>query len=167
MSLNSSEIVEDSSEEREQPSKDDGPVSSSANRELIDEYDEDRMRDILRRWFSRDFAYRFNFPEAFNLVPAHQSANIIWRRPMDYEEVAYRLLGQRDNVEPNVLPDAIIRLFSEIVESASKKFADLQQQLDDNEHHIKVLDKAREHGKPPNFLILKTPEVRLFPDEST
>ena len=53
------------------------------------------------------------------------------------------------------------------MESASKIFADLQQQLDDNEHHIKVLDKAREHGKPPNFLIPKTPEVRLFPDEST
>ncbi len=87
--------------------------------------------------------------------------------PMDYEEVAYRLLGQRDNVEPNILPAAIIRLYSEIVESASKKFADLQQQLDDNEHHIKVLDKACEHVKPPNFLILKTPEVRLFPDEST
>jgi len=167
MSVNSSEIAEDSSEEREQSSKDDEPVSSSANRELIEEYDEDRMRNILIRWFSRDFNYRLNFPEAFNLVPAHQSANRIWRQPMDYEEVAYRLLGQRDNVEPNVLPAAIIRCYSEIVESASKKFADLQQQLDDNEHHIKVLDKARENGKPPNFLILKTPEVRLFPDEST
>ena len=52
------------------------------------------------------------------------------------------------------------------MESASKKFADLQQRLDDNEHHIEVLDKARESCKPPNFLTLKTPEVRLIPDES-
>lgn len=118
------------------------------------------------RWFDRDFEYRFNFPEAFNLVPVHQSANRIWGEPMDYEEVANRLLGQRDNVEPNVLPAEIIRFYSEIVESASKKFADLQQQLDDNEHHIKVLERARENGKPPNFLMLKTPEVRLFPDTS-
>ena len=166
MSLDSSENIEDSFEDREQPSKDDGPVLSSANRELIEEYSEDRMRDILMQWFICDFKFRFNFPETFNAVPAHQSANRIWRLPMSYEEVSYRLLGQRDNVEPNVLPAAIIRWYSEIVESASKKFADLQQQLDDNEHHIKVLDKARENDKPPKFLLMKTPEVRLFPDES-
>ena len=166
MSLDSSENIEDSFEDREQPSKDDGPVLSSANRELIEEYSEDRMRNILMRWFNCDFKFRFNFPETFNAVPAHQSANRIWRLPMSYEEVSYRLLGQRDNVEPNVLPAAIIRWYSEIVESASKKFADLQQQLDDNEHHIKVLDKARENDKPPKFLLMKTPEVRLFPDES-
>ena len=39
--------------------------------------------------------------------------------------------------------------------------------MDDNEHHIKVLDKARENGKPPNFLILTTSDVRLFQDKST
>ncbi len=61
---------------------------------------------------------------------------------MYYEEVANRLLGQRNNVGPNVLPAEIIRFFSEIVESASKIFADLPQQLDDNKHHwhIKELE---------------------------
>ena len=60
---------------------------------------------------------------------------------MSYKEVSYRLLWplcQRDNVEPNVLPAAIIHWHLEIVESASNKFADLEQQLNDNEHHIKV-----------------------------
>ena len=33
---------------------------------------------------------------------------------MSYEEVSYPLLGQRDNVEPNVLPAAIILWHSEL-----------------------------------------------------
>jgi hypothetical protein len=86
--------------------------------------------------------------------------------PMDYEEVAYRLLGTKDNVEPNLLPEPIIQFYSEIVEYATNKFAVLQQQLDDNEHHIKVLHHARENGKPPNFLKMQAPEVRLLPAES-
>jgi hypothetical protein len=32
-------------------------------------------------------------------------------------------------------------------ESASNQFADLQKQVDDNEHHIKVLDRAVETAK--------------------
>jgi len=141
--------------------------SPSANCELVEEYNEERMRSILFRWYSVDFKYKFSFSDSFNTVPVHQSANRIWTQPMAYEEVAYRLLGQRDNVGPNLLPEAIIRYYSELVESASSKFADLQQKLDDNEHHIKVLLKARVNGKPPNFLMLKTPEVKLFPADST
>lgn len=161
----SSEVVADSTEEREE-TQNDGATSSLANRELVEEYDEERMRDILKRWYHVNFEYKFNFPECFDTVPAHQSANRIWMSPMNYEEVGYRLLGTKDNVEPNVLPEAIIQFYSEIVESASNKYADLQQKLDDNEHHIKVLHSARERGKPPNFLKLQAPEVRLFPADS-
>jgi len=139
---------------------------SSAQRDLIEYYDEARMGNILLRWYRVDFAYRLKFPEEFDKVPAHHSADRIWSMPMTYEEVGRRLLGEDDDVGPNQLPAAIIRCYSEIVDYASKKFADLQERLDDNEHHIGVLERAKENGKTPNFLMLKPPEVRLFPDES-
>jgi hypothetical protein len=85
---------------------------------------------------------------------------------MDYEEVARRLLGEKDNDGPNVLPAEIIEYFSEVVELASEQFADLQKQVDDNEHHIKVLERAVENVKAPNFLQLNAPKVRFFPDDS-
>ena len=161
----SSEIVPDSTEEKEE-TQNEGATSSLANRELVEEYDEEKMREIQKRWYHVDFEYKFNFPESFETVPAHQSANRIWMSPMDYEEVGYRLLGTKDNVEPNLLPEAIIQFYTEIVEFASNKYADLQQKLDDNEHHIKVLHFAREKGNPPKFLKLQAPEVRFFPADS-
>jgi len=165
MATESSENFEESHEERSQLSNEDGRLSS-ANREFIQEYDETRMNNILLRWYNVEFKHRLNFPDTFNAVPAHQSANRIWRLPMDYEEVARRLLGEKDNDGPNVLPAEIMEYFSEVVELASEQFADLQKQVDDNEHHIKVLERALENGKPPNFLMLNAPKVRFFPDES-
>jgi hypothetical protein len=165
MASESSEHIEGSSEEFGQPSNEGGGLSS-ANRELMEEYDESRMKKILMRWYNVDFKHRLKFPETFNTVPVHQSANRIWRIPMDYEEVARRLLGETDNVGPNILPAEISRFYSEVVELASKQFADLQKQVDDNEHHIEVLERAVENGKPPNFLILNAPKVRFFPDDS-
>ena len=162
----SAEVVADSTEDNEE-TQNDRASSASASCEIVEEYDEERMRTILFRWYHVDFKYKFNFPESFDTVPAHQTANRIWTQPMDYEEVAYRLLGQRNNVGPNMLPEAIIRFYTEVVESTSSKFADLQQKLDDNEHHIKVLHTAHVNGKPPNFLMLKAPEIRLFPADST
>ena len=166
MDEESAEIVADSqSEDENRPSKEEDEVSLD-HRELIDEYDKDRMRDILSRWYNIDFAYRLDFPEEFGTVPAQHSADKIWRVPMAHEEVCRWLLGEEDNVSPNQLPAAIIRCYSKIVDYASKKFADLQKRLDDNEHHICVLERAKENGKTPNFLMLKPPEVRLFPEES-
>jgi hypothetical protein len=52
------------------------------------------MKNILLRWYNVEFKHKLNFPETFNTVPAHQSANRIWRMPMDYAEVARRLLGE-------------------------------------------------------------------------
>ena len=52
------------------------------------------------------------------------------------------------------------------MESASNKLTDLQQKLNYNENHIKVLYSARERGKPPNFLKLQAPEVLLFPADT-
>jgi hypothetical protein len=165
MATEASENFEGSSEDRGQSSNGEEELSS-ANRELMEEYDEARMKNILVLWYNVDFKHKLNFPETFNEVPAHQSANRIWRAPMDDEEVARRLLGESDNDGPNVLPAEIIRFFSEIVESASNQFADLQKQVDDNEHHIKVLERAVENGKAPNFLKLDPPKVRFFPDDA-
>jgi hypothetical protein len=106
----SSDVIADSCEEREE-AQNGGATSASANSELIEEYDEERMLDIQKRWYSIDFEHKFNFPECFVTVPAHHSANRIWMSPMDYEEVAYRLLGTKDNVEPNLLPEPIIQFY--------------------------------------------------------
>jgi hypothetical protein len=57
-------------------------------------------------------------------------------------------------------------IFFEIVESASNQFADLQKQVDDNEYHVKVLERVVENGKAPNFLKLDPPKVRFFPDDA-
>ena len=70
----------------------------------MDEYDETRMKKILLRWYTVEFKHRLIFPETFNAVPAHQSANRIWRLPMEYEELARWLLGETHNDGPNVLP---------------------------------------------------------------
>jgi hypothetical protein len=117
----------------------------------MEEYDETGLKNILMRWYNVDFKHKVNFPETFNEMPAHQSANRTWKVPMDYEEVARRLLGETDNDGQNVLPAEIIRFFSEIVESASNRFANLQKQVDDYEHHIRVLERAVEISKAPNL----------------
>jgi hypothetical protein len=38
--------------------------------------------------------------------------------------------------------------------------------VDDNDHHYKVLERAVENGKAPNFLKLNAPKVRIFADQS-
>jgi hypothetical protein len=85
---------------------------------------------------------------------------------MHYEEVARRLLGESENDGSNQLPAEIVRYFSDVVEFSSKKFADLQTRIDDNEHHIQVLEKAKESSRTPHFLLLNTPKVRLFPEDA-
>ncbi len=85
---------------------------------------------------------------------------------MNYDEVARRLLGESENDGPSQLPAEIIRYFADIVEFSSGKFADLQTRIDDNEHHIQVLERAKECSKAPHFLTLNTPKVRLFPEDS-
>ena len=73
--------------------------------------------------------------------------------------------SEKDNVGPDKIPAEIIQYFSDIVDFASTKFADLQTDVDGNEHHIKVLERAKESGKPPKFLILNPPEIRFFPED--
>ena len=165
MNSQSSENFEDSSEERVQ-SITNGEERFSADRELIETYDEQRRKSIFQRWYNVDFKGKFSFPEPFNTVPIHHLPDRIWIRPMDYDEVARRLLGESENDGPSQLPAEIIRYFADIVEFSSGKFADLQTRIDDNEHHIQVLERAKECSKAPHFLTLNTPKVRLFPEDS-
>jgi hypothetical protein len=102
MATEASENFEGSSEDRGQSSNGEEGLSS-ANRELMEEYDETHMKNILALWYIVDFKHKLNFPETFNEVPPHQLANRIWRAPMDYEEVARLLLGESDSDGPNVL----------------------------------------------------------------
>ena len=80
---------------------------------------------------------------------------------MNYEETSYWLLGTEDNVEPNILFDAIVLFYSEsfiwnsMLTSITSKYCTLQ-----------CTESARERGKAPNFLKLQAPEVRLFPADS-
>jgi hypothetical protein len=104
----SAEIVADSHSEGDARSSKEEDELSSDHHDLIDEYVESRMQDILWRWYNIDFAYRFNFPEGFGTVPDHHFADKIWRVPMAHEEVCRWLLGKADNVGPNQLPAAII-----------------------------------------------------------
>ena len=118
MNSQSSENFEDSSEERVQFITN-GEERFSADRELIETYDEQRRKSIFQRWYNVDFKGKFSFPEPFNTVPIHHLPDRIWIRPMDYDEVARRLLGESENDGPSQLPAEIIRYFADIVEFSS------------------------------------------------
>ena len=86
--------------------------------------------------------------------------------------MAYIVLGkmlrqERVDEESKVFPEEIFRYFSDIVEFASKKFADMQARLNFNEHHISVLERAKESDKIPNFLKQNIPSIKYFPEESS
>lgn len=141
-------------------------VQSAQNEEAQEvEYSSQRMEEIFKRWYSVDFNFRMKFPDGYDVVPPRHSAERIWLRPMDYEEVSNRLLGLKANEGQDQLTPAIIRYFEEIVQFASQKFADVQQQLTENEHHLEILKRAQDDGKTPHFLQMKTVEVRFFPDD--
>jgi hypothetical protein len=163
--MESADVVAESSEEGG-PSSNVEERSSSVNCEIMEEYDEERMKQIVMRFYNVDFEKRLNFPATFEARPSHFEGNRIWTGPMDYNEVGDRLSGQKANDGIDKLPAEILQYYSEIVEFASNKFADIQQQLDDNEHHIGVLLKAKANQKLPHFLQMNAPEVRLFPEES-
>ena len=64
------DVVCDSQDEDDiRPSKDGGEFSSS-NRELMDSYDSNRLKEILRHWYEIEFESRLEFPESFSTVPA-------------------------------------------------------------------------------------------------
>ena len=94
MESDPSDHVEDSADGSNQASNVEERLPS-ANRELVEEYDEDRLKSILKLWYNVDFNARLKFPEVFDTVPAHHLADRIWRLPMTYEEVGHRLLGKR------------------------------------------------------------------------
>ena len=139
--------------------------SAQSDESSEQDYDDQRLEETLKRWYERDIMFRFKFPENYNQVPTIDSADQAWAKPMDYNDVARRLLGRIENDGPDQLPPAIIQYFEEIVDFASNKFADLRQQLSHNEHHYSVLKRAKDEGKLPHFLQLKSLEVKFFPED--
>lgn len=140
-------------------------LSAQSEESSEQDYDNQRLEKTLKQWYERDIMFRFDFPEDFNQVPSIDSADQAWAKPMDYNDVAGRLLGRTENDGPDQLPPAIIQYFTEIVDFASKKFADLREQLSHNEHHFTVLKRVKDEGKLPHFLQLKSLEVKFFPED--
>jgi hypothetical protein len=140
-------------------------LSAQSEESSEQDYDDQRLEKTLKQWYERDIMFRFDFPEDFNQVPSIDSADQAWAKPMDYNDVAGRLLGRTENDGPDQLPPAIIQYFTEIVDFASKKFADLREQLSHNEHHFTVLKRVKDEGKLPHFLQLKSLEVKFFPED--
>ena len=60
-------------------------------------------------------------------------------------------------------------MMSDVVETATKKFADLRRRLQLHKHHLEVLHKMKSNGKMPRYLRLETPKIKaeLFSDEVT
>jgi hypothetical protein len=65
------------------------------------------------------------------------------------------------------LQPTIIQYYKNIVDFASDKFAEVQQQLITNEYHLKVLTKARDNGKLPVFLKMNPIKVCFFSEQQT
>ena len=152
--------------DRVEPSiQDEQRLSAQSEESLEQEYDNQRLEETLKLWYVRDIMFRFNFPENYNQVPSSDSADQAWVKPMDYNDVAGRLLGLIENEGQDQLPPAIIQCYEEIVDLASNKFADLRQQLSHNDHHYSVLKRAKDEGKLPHFLQLKSLEIKFFQEE--
>jgi hypothetical protein len=110
------------------------------------------VNDVLKKWYSQDIQFTFKFPENFMEVPATSANERIWLKSMEYEQVSRRLLEIEENTGQDQVPPPIIQYYKDIVDFASNKFAELQQQLITNEYHLNVLTKARDEGKLPAFL---------------
>jgi hypothetical protein len=164
--MSEAEVDESSNADDVNLQNDDEHVQSAQSEEAIEiEYNSQRMEEIFKRWYSIDFNFRMKFPDGYSIVPPRHLAERVWLRPMDYEEVSNRLLGLKANEGQDQLAPAIIKYFEEIVQFASQRFADVQLQLTQNEHHLETLKRAQNDGKIPHFLQMKTVEVRFFPED--
>jgi hypothetical protein len=88
---------------------------------------------------------------------------------MDVKDVVGRLLEKIENTSHDNLIQPIMVYFNDVVETATKKFADLRRRLQLNKHHLEVLRKMKSNGKIPRYLKLETPRIKaeLFSDEVT
>jgi hypothetical protein len=162
--MSGAECIPDSEEER---LRNEATSCSSADDddESGKDYGSQRVNDALKKWYSRDIRFTFQFPENFMEVPATSANERIWLKSMEYEQVSRRLLEIEENTGQDQVPPPIIQYYKDIVDFASNKFAELQQQLITNEYHLNVLTKARDEGKLPVFLKMKPIKVRFFPEE--
>lgn len=162
--MNAPDEVGDSEDERDKIDETSSSVSNVRDRNVAN--DEERIKQALLRSFDIDVNFRFSFPENFAMVPSVESANKIWRKPMDYRDLARRLRKEHENTGPNEIPESIFLCFEETVEFARGKVASVQHRLRENEHHTEVLSRAKANGKIPRFLQLEVPRVCYFEEES-
>ena len=141
-------------------------IQNPDDREIMDEQDIERLKTLIKSWYDVEFEFRLKFPEHFNEVPALYSVNRVWDKPVTYRALGQILRQENSGEGPSQLPEEILRYFNNLVDSASDKFADMQKRLNDNEHHINVLERAKAIDKIPNFLKPKIPTVKFFPEDS-
>ena len=127
------------------------------------------MEHIIHKWYYVKEDFEHDFPDQFRVVPAANASDRLWREGMDVKDVVGRLLEKIENTSHDNLIQPIMVYFNDVVETATKKFADLRRRLQLNKHHLEVLRKMKSNGKIPRYLKLETPRIKaeLFSDEVT
>ena len=127
------------------------------------------MEHIIHKWYYVKEDFEHDFPDQFRVVPAANASDRLWRERMDVKDVVGRLLEKIENTSHDNLIQPIMVYFNDVVETATKKFADLRRRLQLNKHHLEVLRKMKSNGKIPRYLKLETPRIKaeLFSDEVT
>jgi hypothetical protein len=127
------------------------------------------MEHIIHKWYYVKEDFEHDFPDQFRVVPAADASDRLWREGMDVKDVVGRLLEKIENTSHDNLIQPIMVYFNDVVETATKKFADLRRRLQLNKHHLEVLRKMKSNGKIPRYLKLETPRIKaeLFSDEVT
>ncbi len=77
------------------------------------------MNDALKKWYSRDILFTFEFPENFMEVPGTSANERIWLKSMEYEQVSRRPLKIEGNTGQDQVPPQIIQYYKDIVDFAS------------------------------------------------
>jgi hypothetical protein len=128
-----------------------------------------QMEHIIHKWYYVKEDFEHDFPDQFRVVPAANASDRLWREGMDVKDVVGRLLEKIENTSHDNLIQPIMVYFNDVVETATKKFADLRRRLQLNKHHLEVLRKMKSNGKIPRYLKLETPRIKaeLFSDEVT
>jgi hypothetical protein len=113
--------------------------------------------------------FEHDIPDQFRVVPAANASDRLLREGMDVKDVVGRLLEKIENTSHDNLIQPIMVYFNDVVETATKKFADLRRRLQLNKHHLEVLRKMKSNGKIPRYVKLETPRMKaeLFSDEVT
>ncbi len=119
-----------------------------------------QMEHIFHSWYYIKEDFEHAFPDQFCVVPTANVSDRLWRDGMDFKDVVGRLLEKIENNSHDNLIPPIMGYSNDVVETATKKFADPRRRLQLNKHHLEVLRKMKSNGKMPRYLKLETPKIK-------